>query len=205
MARVAVSDEQWHEAKLQWESDPMVEYSDIAKKLGVTRQAVQLRSKRKGWQRRLDRAAVAEMAHAAADSKFTHLVADSPGQASPVYANPAEIGARAPIARALPEVPSNVPADQVGAAMERAAVDKRSEVLTTHRRELTAMRTVLYKAMKATDIEEAKRAKILAEGMRVMQDGERKAWGLEPEPSGKPPGAGVTVNVNRRVGGKVAR
>jgi hypothetical protein len=204
MARVSISDEQWEVARLQWESDPMVTFADIAEELGTSRQAVQLRSKRKSWQRRLDLAAVAEKAHAAADSKFTHFAVDGPESTAPVYSGPAEIAGRAPIARALPEVPRDVPADKAAAVMERAAVDQRSEVLTTHRKELVAVRNQVYTAMKSTDIDAAKRAKILAEGMKVLHEGERKAWGLDGGETPKP-GAAVTVTVNRRAGVKVAR
>jgi hypothetical protein len=206
MARVSISDEQWEVARLQWESDPMVTFADIAEELGTSRQAVQLRSKRKSWQRRLDLAAVAEKAHAAADSKFTHLAVESPEQAASVYSGSPEITTRAPIQRTLPEVPRDMPADKAAVVMEQAAVDKRTEVLTQHRTELKAVRGVLYTAMKNADIDAAKRAKILAEGMKVLQDGERKAWGLETDaPKPGAAGAAVTVNVNRRAGVKVAR
>jgi hypothetical protein len=201
MARVVITKDQWGIARTQWENDPLVSYADIAESLGTSRQTVKQHADRNEWQRRLDLQAVSDRAHAQADSKFTYSAVESPEQSEPVYANPSEIGSRPPVRPSLPVVPAGVSPEVAQAAVASAAVDQRAEVLTTHRKELRAVRSQVYGAMKTADIEAAKRAKIIAEGVKVLHETERKAWGLDAEPP-KPgqPGTGVVVKVTRKQG-----
>jgi hypothetical protein len=46
-------------------------------------------------------------------------------------------------------------------------------------------------------MEGAKHVKVVAESLKIMQDGERKAWGLDRDEN-KPPS--VSITVNRRAG-----
>jgi hypothetical protein len=201
MSRVVITKEQWEIARTQWEGDPLVSYGDIAKSLGTSRQTVKQHADRNDWQRRLDMQAVSEKAHAQADSKFTYSAVESSEQAPSVYADPSEIASRPPVRPGLPVVPPGMPTEGALRAVETAAVDQRAEVLTKHRKELLAVRSQVYGAMKSPDIEAAKRAKILAEGVKVLHDTERKAWGLDMEPP-KPgqPGTSVVVKITRKSG-----
>jgi len=203
MTRIVVTRDQWERARLQWEGDPLVTYADIGADLGVARQSVRERAGKEGWQRRLDLQAIAEKAHAQADSKFTYSAVDSSERAALPVATATEFAARAPTSpTGVPNPPAGVPPEQAQAEVERAAVDQRSEVLTTHRRELRAARSTLYGAMKnAADLEAARRAKIIVEGMRVLHEAERKAWGLDTEaPKPGAPGTTVKVTVVRKSG-----
>ncbi len=203
MARASISPEQWAVARAQWEGDPSVTFGDIAENLGTSRQAVQLQSKRKGWQRRLALEELAVRAQEEADANVTHFAPRKPESEADVYVTTPEFQQRAPIARELPSVPVGLSSEQAVAAVTQQAVDKRAEVLTTHRKEWVAVRGVAYKALKSKDMVEAKVSKILAEAVKVLQDGERRAWGLDGEPP-KPgqPGASVQVLVNRRSKGQ---
>ncbi|WP_433703752.1 hypothetical protein [Paraburkholderia sacchari] len=211
MARIVITPEQWARARLQWESEPLVTYADIAEDLGIRRQSVRERAVREQWQRRLDLQAVAEKAHAQADSKFTYSPVDSPEQAALPVADAAEFVRRAPILPSgLPQVPAGVPLEQAQAAVEKAAVDQRSEVLTKHRKEILHVRQLAYDSIAemrkpSGDPDKAfhkgRHAKVIAETMKLVQEAERKAWGLDAEPP-KPgtPGAPVKVTVVRKPG-----
>lgn len=63
---------------------------------------------------------------------------------------------------------------------EDAAISQRAQILDRHRQELNAPRKLLYEAMGKRDAELVKLAKYAAETLRIMQDSERKAWGLDP-------------------------
>lgn len=201
MARIVITPEQWARARLQWESEPLVTYADIAEDLGIRRQSVRERAVRDGWQRRLNLQAIAEKAHAQADSKFTYLPVDSPEQMTLPVAGSSEISVRATSRATLPNPPAGLPTEQAQVAVETSAVEQRAEVLTKHRRELLAVRSQIYSAIKNSDIEAAKRAKILAEGVKVLHETERRAWGLDAElPKPGAPGSAVKVTVVRKSG-----
>lgn len=76
-------------------------------------------------------------------------------------------------------------------------IDKRAEMLERHRREWAAPRGMSSEAVRIRDtdpikaFEKAKLAKITAETIKIVQDGERKAWGLDV--GELPPGAVVVI------------
>lgn len=74
-----------------------------------------------------------------------------------------------------------------------AEATRRAEVGKRHRDEWSAARALSYGAMKSKDFEAAKLAKISAETLKIIQEGERKAWGLDPAGTAPP----VTVVVER--------
>lgn len=48
-----------------------------------------------------------------------------------------------------------------------------------HRREWDATQTLLEQALADHDMETAKLAKLVAETLKIRQEGERRAWGLD--------------------------
>jgi transposase-like protein len=68
--------------------------------------------------------------------------------------------------------------------------DRRAAVALRHRTEWDSHQTIIDQALTDRDFELAKLAKITAETLRIRQDSERKAWGLEtttkPEPATTP-------------------
>jgi|GEM_PF-944284 hypothetical protein len=59
------------------------------------------------------------------------------------------------------------------------ATELRAKVLDRHRKEWNAPRTISYEAIKERSFDKAKLAKITSETLKLIQDGERKAWGID--------------------------
>lgn len=59
------------------------------------------------------------------------------------------------------------------------ATARRAAVLERHRTEWNMPRKLAYEAAQSRDIEKARLAKTIAESLRNIQEGERKAWGLD--------------------------
>lgn len=76
--------------------------------------------------------------------------------------------------------------------VELAAVEARAKIIERHRTEWNAPRTLAYEAIKGRDMDKAKLAKIAAETLKLVQEGERKAWGLDVGADNR-----VTVTVER--------
>lgn len=83
------------------------------------------------------------------------------------------------------------PLDDAVAAQEAAretaaevAVDVRAQVLDRHRKEWSAPRKIAYEAVQKGDFERAKLAKITAETLKLIQDGECRAYGITQEARG---------------------
>ena len=78
---------------------------------------------------------------------------------------------------------------------EDAAVSQRARLLDRHRQELNGPRKLLYEAIGKRDAELVKLAKGAAETLRILQDSERKAWGLDPTSDDVQ--GGITVVIER--------
>lgn len=180
-----LSSEQWREAQIAWEADPCLTATDIARKAGVARTAV-VRQIDKGWRRRTTFEQLAERAQFAADRKTAtnqavRLVATQQQNVLPSAA--ADVSWQ-------PDV-SHIPTKRADGLAECAtvsaahAVDARAEVIARHRAEWQQHTRLLDDAIRETDFEKAKIAKITAETIAIRQAGERKAWGLDAytEPS----------------------
>jgi hypothetical protein len=198
MGSSRITDEMWKRARIQWESEPLASFAHIAVDLGVSKPLVGKVAKKQGWRKLLDMATVSARAHFQADLKFTPMTVEASMQAPVVDGRRAEKRAAAD----LPAVPSNIPEAQARAAAEASVVEKRAEVLSRHRSEAQAVRGLIYGAIKSPDIDVAKKAKIVAEGMKIVQEIERKAWGLDADDKGKP---SVQVIINRKSGMPIGR
>lgn len=64
------------------------------------------------------------------------------------------------------------------AALDRAA-DAKAAVILRHKEEWDKHQKLIEDALAAGDFEKAKLAKITAETIRIRQEGERKAWGIQ--------------------------
>lgn len=96
-----------------------------------------------------------------------------------------------------PEVTAEQKAQAVAEVTHEVAVDARAEMLDRHRREWAAPRAMSAEAVRLRDqdpiraFDRAKLAKITAETLKLVQDGERKAWGLDV--GEVPPGSVVVI------------
>lgn len=59
------------------------------------------------------------------------------------------------------------------------AAERRAAVLERHRREADGPRKIAYQAIQTGDIEKAKLARAVAQALKIVQELERKAWGLD--------------------------
>jgi hypothetical protein len=188
MAKRLTQDE-WRAVRAKYEGDPAVTFAALAAEYGISKQAISARSKADGWARVSDPRDLARKARERADvamvkNPLPDRVAGGAGSdAGPLDETPA---AAAPIARGAPLT------DEERAVAEDHAVGARARIIDRHRREWDGVRNIAYRAMKVSDFEVAKLAKITSETIRNIHDGERKAWGLEEKDEG------LTVVVERR-------
>lgn len=171
---MVASVDDWAKGRVMWEADPQLTYSDIAKVVGVSKQAVAGRAKRDGWKKVANQSEVTRRAYEAADIQT----------------------AREDSGLTLAD---RSPLDASSAAMT-AAVDVRARVLGRHRKEWDGVRNQLYQALKLQDFDKAKLAKITSEAMRIIQDGERKAHGLDQEDKSGPNEGKTVIVIERRDG-----
>jgi len=68
---------------------------------------------------------------------------------------------------------------KVGTAAIDAAIDLRSGIIETHRAEWGSHRELFTLAAIATDLDLCRIAKMSVEMLKVRQEGERRAWGLD--------------------------
>nr|DAM52205.1 MAG TPA: Helix-turn-helix of insertion element transposase [Caudoviricetes sp.] len=151
--RRGFSDELKAAARALWEGDPNISMADVAAEVGVTVRAMRRWSQDENWSKR--QADMSERAHAAADQYKNKL---------------SELG---------PEITTEQQKQAESDAAEETAVQLRAQVLDRHRKEWNAPRKLSYDAVKAKNFDQMKMAKITAEALTLIQNGERKAWGID--------------------------
>ena len=130
-----LSVEEWAMARALWETDPILTFEAIGKRFGVSKQAVQKRSKDGKWERKPDAMSrLVERAHAKADRMMKDEMPEAP-EISPEQAKADTIDKR------VDEI--------VGVAHsvvdpERDAV--RAAILKRHRDETSGPRKLAYQA-----------------------------------------------------------
>lgn len=73
------------------------------------------------------------------------------------------------------------------------AVNIRAAVMDRHRKEWSGPRKIAYEAMKNNDFDKAKLAKISAETLTLIQNGESRSYGLTPESRSADAGSGIII------------
>jgi hypothetical protein len=160
-------------ARAMWQGDPNITKQQVAAELGIPYPTVDRWSKGDEGRGNPWAKVAADMspkAHAAADKYRVKL---------------AELG---------PEITTDQRIQTEADAAEQTAVEMRAQVLDRHRKEWNAPRKISYEAVTERNFEKAKLAKITAETLKLVQDGERKAWGIDTGPDGSRP---VTVVIER--------
>lgn len=170
----------WDAARAVFEREPLETYSSTALRLGVSKQRVKQVADEMGWRKKADMGAILGAAHIKADAQFA--AADQPGgEAVPVR----------PTDTAKPNDPTN----RAEIAADQKAADLRADIAVRHRREWSVPRSLMQESFKDKERnhEKAKLAKTVAETLKIVQDGERKAWGMDAGDT--PPGGGAAVKV----------
>ena len=159
-----IPDERFVAARALYESTPGMTLAKVAAETGIGKSTLERRANTEGWKKnytRTDLQPLTGAAHAAAD-KYQHKMA--------------ELG---------PEVTAEEKAAVVAEVVEEVAIDERAKILDRHRREWAAPRAMSAEAVRMRERDpdgafaRAKMAKITAETLKIVQDGERKAWGID--------------------------
>ena len=169
-----ISDHRWVAARALYEGTPGMTFPQLAKETKIGTSTLQRKANEDGWVKARDPAQLAAMSAAAQEvaDRFASKVAE--------YGD---------------EISAEQKAAAVAETVQETAVLERGKVLDRHRREWAAPRKLSYEAVQNRDFERAKLAKITAETLKIIQEGERKAWGLDQ--SGDGDAKGVTVVIER--------
>ena len=172
--------EEWDAARVLFEREPTETYASIGVLMKCSKQRVGQVAAEMGWKKADNIQAIVGVAQKQADAKFA------------VNTEP-DGGVRASTPADQPS-PSD-PKSHAEITADQKAADLRAAVLARHRTEWAVPRTLLQESIlnKERDIGKAKLAKVVAETLKLSQDGERKAWGMDAgeTPPGTPgaPGA----------------
>jgi len=130
----------WDKIRAEYEAGS--NQSDLSRKYGISRTAIQKHIEKDGWVQDLEPVILRKVAE-----KVAGVVAGC---------NPVE--------KAI--------------AIDNAAI-RIVEVIERHRTEWEEHKGVIDRAIGTEDMDAAKLAKILAETLKIRQEGERKAWGIQ--------------------------
>lgn len=162
VGRPPISDERMAAARALYEGTPGMTLERVARETGMNASTIGLRAKAENWRKNFgpDRQ-MTEAAQKAADMF------------------------KAKIEDAGPEITAEQKAVAAQEVAAELAMDERAKMLDRHRREWAAPRAMSAEAVRLREsnsvlaFERAKLAKITAETLKIVQDGERKAWGLD--------------------------
>lgn len=207
MGRLSIDKATWARIRAAWEHDPRLSFAEAGAPYGANKQTVHARAHREGWAKQAQSGELARKAHAVADAAGPVPAAKPEPKAAPkaklgraereaaLRAQQEQRAAQAAqeamlrAARAAQAQPS---AEQREAA-EDNAVALRAAVLQRHRTEWAIARKRVYEAARKGDFELAKLGKITSEALKIVQDGERRAWGLDTGGDGE-----YTVIIERK-------
>jgi hypothetical protein len=181
-----LSPERWLQARARYETDPTVTLGALAVEIGVSHTAVQAQAKRHQWQKQSALEVLRTRAHREADN---HIQGEELPKDFQEEINRLEnMGTAKEQKRAADVQLAYDGADSVAVAL-------RAKILNRHRREWGLVRRLLYLAARKKDKESALTAKYAGEGFKLLQEGERKAWGIEVGGIGE--GQQVHVHIGR--------
>ena len=151
-------------ARALWEGGPNLTKADVARELGIPYCMVNKWSKGESgtdekWFKRSD--GMSARAHQAADKYRGKMK---------------ELG---------PEITTEKRQRAEEETAEETAVELRAKVLERHRKEWSVPRGLVSEAVASRDVNKAKLAKITSETLKIIQDAERKAWGVDSGPDSK--------------------
>lgn len=152
-------------ARALYEGDPHTTIGNVASEMGIPLETVRRWSKGSGnengekWVKRTDN--MSERAYKAADAYKGKL---------------SDLG---------PEITTEQQKQAETDAADQTAAELRAQVLDRHRKEWNAPRKISYEAVQERNFDKAKLAKITSETLKLIQDGERKAWGIDSGPDGQ--------------------
>ena len=147
-------DEMKAKAQVMWETDLDMTHRKVGDELGIPWKTIERWSKTEKWQK-------------VAANNF----ADRAEKIADTYVGNLE--------KYGPEITTEQRNQAVAETTDKIAADLRADVVDRHRREWQAPRQISYEAIKERNFEKAKLAKITAETLMLIQNGERRAWGMD--------------------------
>lgn len=147
----------WETIRAEYEAG--ASQSELAKRHGVSRTAIQKRIRSEGWMQDISGAI-----NRLTEAKVAGVVAGC---------NP----------------------QKKAAALDRAA-DAKAAVILRHQAEWEEHKRHIMEALEESDFDKAKLAKITAETLKIRQEGERKAWGIQDVPQAMAQGGSATVKID---------
>ena len=151
-------------ARALWEGDPLISKRQVAEEMNIPYATIDRWSKGDEGRGEVWAKSTTDMsqrAHAAADTYRGKL---------------SELG---------PEITTEQQRQAMKEAAEETAVELRAKVLERHRKEWNVPRGLVSEAVASRDFNKAKLAKITSETLKIIQDAERKAWGVDSGPDSK--------------------
>lgn len=162
----------WSAARALYESSPETQRDDIAREFGVSVATLDRRIQAEGWRKAtFSTAAMTERAHELADRMSARAAEDL-----------AASGANIDSLVDAPALPEETKQKLYHEFRDEVGAEERARLLKRHREEWILPRNIVYQAVANKDFESAKLAKITTEILKNIQDGERKAWGLDRTP-----------------------
>ena len=147
-------DEMKAKAQIMWETDLNMTHPKVAEELGIPWKTIERWSKTEKW-KKVSANNFADRAEKIADTYVGNLE------------------------KYGPEITTEQRNRAVAETTDKIAADLRADVVDRHRREWQAPRQISYEAIKERNFEKAKLAKITAETLMLIQNGERRAWGMD--------------------------
>ncbi|MCW3480030.1 hypothetical protein OL229_10765 [Neisseriaceae bacterium JH1-16] len=185
--------QQWCEIRVLWEASPRQGIAWLTVKHGgpfeISEEAIRKRRLRDDWRKPDNLAVLASKAYLLADLELTpqpRMPEAGSETAHGPHSATYELGFDQPKKEALGDL------KELGTLPGHLVVDGDAELLKRHRGEWGAVRALAYEAIQKRDFETAKLAKISSEILRNVQDGERKAYGLDTPGEG-----GRTIVIDR--------
>lgn len=160
-------------ARALYEGTPGMTLKMLAEKTGLGKTTCERYANNEGWKK---------------NHKFGDMTPEAQAAADRFERKMEEFG---------PEATADDVSRAVAEVVHEVAVDARAEMLDRHRREWAAPRAMSAEAVRMRDTDadkafhRAKMAKITSETLKIIQDGERKAWGLDV--GEVPPGSVVVI------------
>lgn len=194
----------WKTIRADYESGVPVE--SLCRDFGMSRAVLLRRVKREGWQR-----AVSGVGEAVASVK-SGAQPERHEASRDASGNPVKSGAQPE--RPLPSSPSRSPRSsrspqpsqlsRLPEAWSRPA-NEAEAVLRQHREVWAYIRELNVQALAERDTDAAKLAKLAAETERIIQDAERRAWGMQDRTESLSGGVTVTHTVSAEIAAMLAR
>jgi hypothetical protein len=179
MARLTSS--QWLSLRAQWETSPNSGLAWLTCAGGgpwpVSTEAIRKRRLAEGW---------AKLPITLNSVHAVHQAAHHPAAEHPTGGAGGEVGCWHEIPRrGAPPTSSEHPTSAIPDNVEQSEADVRDKLLKRHREEWRLARKLVYdaaqEAVRASGLEKARFAKILAETLRIVQRAEREVYGLDAE------------------------